>query len=126
MREKLEKLLANSYAKYSNYQVSCICVMKDGKEIPGVNVENASFGATICAERNAITTSISLGYKKGDFKEIHIMVDSEKIGMPCFMCRQVITEFMENDTKVFVYSKNDMQTYLVKDICPYPFDEDNL
>ena len=106
MREKLEELLKNSYAKYSNYRVACICVMQDGKEISGVNVENASYGATICAERNAITNAITLGYSKGDFKEIHIMVDSEKIGMPCFMCRQVISEFMENDTKVLVYSKN--------------------
>lgn len=126
MREKLEELLKNSYAKYSNYRVACICVMQDGKEISGVNVENASYGATICAERNAITNAITLGYSKGDFKEIHIMVDSGKIGMPCFMCRQVISEFMENDTKVLVYSKNEMKEYLVSEICPYPFNEDNL
>ena len=126
MREKLEKLLENSYAKYSNYRVACICVMKDGREIGGVNVENASFGATVCAERNAITSAITLGYHKGDFKELHVMVDSQKIGMPCFMCRQVITEFMDDDTLVYVYSKLDMQKYLVSDLCPYPFNEDNL
>ena len=90
MREKLEKLLNNSYAKYSNFRVACICVMNDGNEISGVNVENASYGATICAERVAITGAIAKGYKKGDFKELHIMVDSDKIGTPCFMCRQVI------------------------------------
>ena len=126
MREKLEKLLNNSYAKYSKYRVSAICVMNDGKEIAGVNVENASYGATICAERVAITSSIALGYSKGDFKELHVMVNSDKLGMPCFMCRQVISEFFNEDDKIFVYSKNEMESFLVKDICPYPFTEDNL
>ncbi len=126
MKEKLLLLLNNSYAKYSNYHVACICVMKDGKEIPGVNVENASFGATICAERVAITGAITRGYKKGDFKELHVMVDSDKLGMPCFMCRQVINEFMDNDDKIFVYSKNTMESFKVSELCPHPFGEDNL
>ena len=126
MRDKLIKLLNNSYAKYSKYRVACICVMKDGKEIPGVNVENASFGATICAERVAITGAIARGYKKGDFKELHVMVDSDKPGMPCFMCRQVISEFMDNDDKIYVYSRNTMESFKVGELCPHPFGEDNL
>ena len=126
MREKLEKLLNNSYAKYSKYRVSAICVMKDGKEIPGVNVENASYGATICAERVAITSAVTLGYKKGDFNELHVMVDSDKLGMPCFMCRQVICEFFDQEDKVFVYSRDNMESFKVKEICPFPFTEDNL
>lgn len=126
MREKLEKLLENSYAKYSNYRVACICIMRDDKIVSGVNVENASFGATICAERNAITSAISLGYKKGDFKEIHVMVDSEKIGTPCFVCRQVISEFFDRDVDVYLYSKNDTKKYTVDELCPHPFNEDNL
>ena len=126
MKEKLYALLNNSYAKYSKYRVACICVMKDGKEIPGVNVENASFGATICAERVAITGAIARGYKKGDFKELHVMVDSDKPGMPCFMCRQVISEFMDNDDKIYVYSRNTMESFKVGELCPHPFGEDNL
>ena len=126
MREKLIDLLNNSYAKYSKFRVSCICVMNDNKEIHGVNVENASFGATICAERVAITSAIAAGYKKGDFKEIYIMVDSQKIGTPCFVCRQVISEFVSDEVKVFLYSRNDDKILTVKDLCPYPFNEDNL
>jgi cytidine deaminase len=126
MREKLKELLNNSYAKYSNYRVSCICVMNDGNEISGVNVENASFGATICAERVAIFSAISKGYKKGDFKELHVMVNSDKLGMPCFICRQVISEFFDPGTKIFVYSNNSMESFKVSEICPYPFNEDNL
>ena len=126
MREKLQELLNNSYAKYSNYRVSCICVMADNREISGVNVENASFGATICAERVAITGAIAKGYKKGDFKEIHVMSDSEKLGIPCFMCRQVISEFFDKDSKIYVYSKNRMESFKVEELCPHPFTEDNL
>ena len=126
MKEKLNNLLNNSYAKYSNYRVSCICVMNDGIEIPGVNVENASYGATICAERVAITSAITKGYKKGDFKELHIMVDSNKIGMPCYLCRQVISEFFLDDAKIYVYSHDKMESFKVSELCPYPFKEENL
>ncbi len=126
MKEKLEKLLENSYAKYSNYRVSCFLVTKDGKEIPGVNVENASFGATICAERVAITSAIAKGYKKGDFKELHVMVGSKKVGTPCFLCRQVMMEFFDLEMPIYLYSRNETKKYLVKELCPYPFGEDNL
>lgn len=126
MREKLERLLNNSYAKYSNYHVACICVMNDDKEINGVNVENISYGATICAERVAITSAIAKGYKKGDFKELHVMGSGEDYAMPCFMCRQVISEFFSGNCKIFVYSKTDVKVYEAKELCPYPFFEENL
>ena len=127
MREELIKLLDKAYAPYSKFQVSAIIEMRDGKFIPGVNVENASYGATICAERNAITTAISMGYKKGDFKDIYIMVSGDKLSMPCFMCRQVISEFFDNDSKVILVGKNEeMCEYLVSEVCPYPFTEDDL
>ena len=126
MKEKLVKLLNNSYAKYSKYRVACLCVMKDGRIFSGVNVENASFGATICAERVAITSAITAGYRKDNFKELHVMVDSDKIGTPCFMCRQVISEFFDINCKVYLYSKKEKQELTVKELCPYPFGEDNL
>ena len=127
MLENLKENLKNSYAPYSNFHVSSIVVMKDSKAFTGVNIENASFGATICAERVAITKAISKGYKKGDFKEIHIINDSGKKGMPCFICRQVFTEFFDKDTKIFVYDiEGDKDEYTLKDICPYPFDEEDL
>ena len=126
MREKLKALLNNSYAKYSDFRVAAICVMTDGKEISGVNVENASYGATICAERVAITSAIAKGYKKGDFKELHVMCDSDKLGTPCFMCRQVISEFFSKDNKIIIYSRKNTKSFKVSDLCPYPFTEENL
>lgn len=127
MKEKLIKLLDNAYAPYSNFHVACLVEMKDGRLIPGVNVENASYGASICAERNAITTAIALGYKKGDFKNIYIMVSGEKLSMPCFMCRQVIVEFFDKDSEIILLGKNgEEEKYIVEEICPYPFDETDL
>lgn len=127
MKEKLIKLLDNAYAPYSNFHVACLVEMKDGRLIPGVNVENASYGASICAERNAITTAIALGYKKCDFKNIYIMVSGEKLSTPCFMCRQVIVELFDKDSEIILMGKNgEEEKYTVEEICPYPFDETDL
>ena len=127
MKEELIKLLDNAYAPYSNFHVSAIIETVDGKFIPGVNVENASYGATICAERNAITTAVSMGYKKGDFKKIYIMVSGEKLSMPCFMCRQVICEFFNKDSEIILVGKNgESEKHTVSELCPYPFDENDL
>ena len=128
MVEKLLKLAENSYSPYSHYRVAAILIMKDGKEISGVNVENAAYGSTICAERSAIVSAISLGYKKGDFKEMHcICADSDKVSTSCFACRQVISELFDKDVPLYFYSnKGECEVYTVKELCPHPFDESDL
>lgn len=127
MKEKLLKLMDNAYCPYSNFPVSSIIVMNDGTEFEGVNVEDASTRAGICAERNAITTAITKGYKKGDFKEIHVLTSSEKVGTCCFVCRQLIVEFFDKDAIIYCYSKNgEMKKFTVEELCPYPFDETDL
>lgn len=127
MFDKLTKLLDNSYSPYSHFRVSSIAVMKDGKEFNGVNVENAAYGSSICAERSAILSAISSGYKKYDFKELYVMCDNEKIGTSCFACRQVISELFEKDAKIiFMNNKGESISYTVCELCPYPFGEDDL
>lgn len=128
MFEELLELGNNSYSPYSHFRVAAIVVMKDGKEFKGVNVENASYGAAICAERSAILSAISAGYKKGDFKELHVMcLDSKTISTPCFMCRQVISELFDKDTIVTLYNNSgETKKYKVSELCPYPFNEDDL
>ena len=124
---KLKELLNNSYAVYSNYKVSCILETKDNNYFYGVNVENASYGATICAERVAITNAIANGYKKHDFEELYVMCDSDKVGTCCFICRQVIEEFFEPDKKITMMTPNgDKLIKTVSELCPYPFNEENL
>ncbi|MBR2295075.1 MAG: cytidine deaminase [Clostridiales bacterium] len=127
MFQKLKDGLKNSYSPYSNYPVSAVVITKDGKEYTGVNIENASYGATICAERSSIFKAVSEGYRKGDLKELHLMVGSGKIGMPCFLCRQVISEFFEEyDTIVCYSTKCDNRSFKVRELCPEPFGPEDL
>lgn len=127
MKNKLKELLNNSYSHYSHFRVASIAVMKDGREFNGVNVENASYGAAICAERSAIVSAISAGYKKHDFEALYVMCDNEKIGFSCMVCRQVISEFFEPDKNVIAMNPNgDEISLTVKELCPYPFSDEDL
>lgn len=127
MQDKLRKLLKNAYAPYSKYQVGAILVTKDGKEFEGVNVETASYGGTICAERNAILNAITNGYKRSDFSKLYVMNSSNKVGSPCMICRQSFVEFFDKDMEIICYDINGNEVVKkVMDLCPYPFSEDNL
>lgn len=127
MREKLIKLLENSYSPYSKFKVAAIAVMKDGKEFNGVNIENASYGVSNCAERSAIYSAISNGYKRHDFEKLYVMCDCNEIGTPCFVCRQVISELFESDKEIIcINPKGESKTYKVSQLCPYPFDDTTL
>ena len=127
MIEKLLELHQNSYVPISNFPVSACVVNKDGSKFFGVNVEDASTRAGTCAERTAIFNAITAGVKKEDFLELHVMVSSGKVGMPCFVCRQMISEVYSKDAKVYCYSTNgDVIEHTVEELCPYPFGEDDL
>lgn len=120
MKEKLINYLNSAYAPYSNYQVSACVVMKDGSTFYGVNVENISYGATICAERNAINQAISLGYRKGDFKSLYVMTNNE-LSFPCFLCRQTLSEFFNGDEELVLMNKEEEVSYKISDIVVKPF-----
>ena len=125
MYEKLLNLLENAYSPYYNFKVASIVVTNDDKFFCGVNVENAN-GTSICAERNAIASAVANGYKKGDFKEIYIMLE-KGLGTPCFACRQVIIEFMEKDDIVICIDRDrNEKRYTVAELCPFPFDSEDL
>ena len=95
MKDKLIKLLDNSYAPYSNMHFACIVETKNGNFYEGVNVENASYGATVCAERNAIFNAVSHGEK--EFKTLYLMTSSDEICYPCNLCKQVFLEFFDKN-----------------------------
>ena len=128
MIDKLMKLKENSYSPYSHFRVATIVVMKDGKEFVGVNVENAAYGSSICSERSAILSAISNGYTKGDFKELHCLcADSNRVSTSCFACRQVISELFDKNAPLYFYANTgECKMYTVSELCPYPFDEDDL
>lgn len=127
MLEQLKKLQEKSYSPYSKFRVAAILKMKDGNYITGVNIENASYGASVCAERVAILKAISEGYKKGDFDTLYVLTDSHKISSCCFLCRQVITEFMEPDNTIVLYDQTgNVLEVPVSKMCPFPFDKEDL
>lgn len=127
MVQELKRLLIYAYAPISKFPVAAIVVTKDGKYYKGVNVEDASLRAGVCAERNALFAGITDGLKKGMVESIHIMVKNGGISTPCFVCRQMITELCDDDTLIRCYSiDGDYKDYLVSDLCPYPFDENDL
>ncbi len=127
MKEKLLELHQNSYVPISHFPVSACVVLKNGEEFFGVNVEDASTRAGTCAERAAIFNAITAGAKKGDFQTLHIMTSSKEVGMPCFVCRQMISEVFEKEAMVYCYGRDgQVIKHTVEELCPYPFTEDDL
>lgn len=108
-----------AYCRYSNIQVGAALLAKDGTVITGCNVENASYGLTMCAERAAIFKAVSLGYKPGDFEAIAIAASSDDFS-PCGACRQVISEFGESISIVFEFNGKLIITSL-SSLLPYNF-----
>lgn len=107
----------NAYCKYSGYKVGAALLLKNGKKILGCNVENASYGLTMCAERTAIFKAVSEGAKPGDFEAIAIAASGKDFS-PCGACRQVIHEFgmdtvviFEFDGKVNISSAQQLMPY---------------
>jgi cytidine deaminase len=124
--EKLfEKALAaakNAYAPYSHFRVGAALLCDGGETavVTGVNVENRSFGLTICAERSAVVSAVSRGFRH--FTAIAIATpDSDLPVGPCGACRQVLSEFMEKDAVVvFGNGKMPLQHCTIEEL--YPFD----
>ncbi|MBW9172368.1 cytidine deaminase [Clostridium estertheticum] len=115
----------NAYAPYSNFKVGAAVLTDDGKVFTGCNIENASYGATNCAERTAIFKAVSEGYKT--IKAIAIVGVQNDYTYPCGICRQVIAEFATDGTKI-ILGKNDTE-YLVKtldEILPGAFTKKDL
>ncbi len=125
MKEKLEKLLNNSYAPYSNMRFACIVETKNGNFYEGVNVENASYGGTICAERNAINNAIGHGEK--DFKALYLMTSSEELCYPCNICKQTFLEFFDGNELFNIMTKSGkMKVLTYKEIMNTTFSKGDL
>lgn len=120
---KAKKALENSYAPYSHFTVASALETRDGNVFVGVNVENGSFGATNCAERSAIFTAISNGYKKGDFVNIVVVTHLDQIVPPCCICRQVMSEFFDENTNIILAKNNgEYDEYSLDELVPLRFE----
>lgn len=116
--EKARKAKYNAYAPYSHYQVGAAVLTRNGEIFIGVNVENASFGLTVCAERNAIFNALSQG--NIDLEAIAISAQGEDIPYPCGACRQVMEEF-NSDFIVILDSGDSINIYSLKELLPMAF-----
>ena len=119
-----------SYCPYSGISVGAALLTKSGKVYLGANVENAAFGPTVCAERTAIFTAIVEGER--EFSAIAIAGGkkdgpSENPFPPCGVCRQVMTEFFEPDTKVILaYGDGEFEALDLKTLMPHSFSNKNM
>lgn len=119
----------NAYCPYSNYAVGAALLLKDGKTITGCNIENAAYGASICAERTAFVKAVSQGYRK--FKAIAIVgsLKGRKIdsfAFPCGECRQVMREFANPDEFIVIVAKSETiyKVYALCELLPEGFGPD--
>ncbi len=112
--------MENAYVPYSKFQVGAALLTKDGQVFKGCNVENASYGATNCAERTAIFKAISEGAK--DFVKIAVVSNSKKFTYPCGICRQVMAEFMMDAVMIFDDEDKGIIEIPMNEILPYKFD----
>uniref|UniRef100_A0A1I7WM29 Cytidine deaminase n=1 Tax=Heterorhabditis bacteriophora TaxID=37862 RepID=A0A1I7WM29_HETBA len=88
---KAKEAMKNAYCPYSNFPVGAAVLTDDDTIVVGANHENASYGGTICAERSAMTSALTRGYRK--FKAIAIVTELERPAAPCGLCRQFLVEF---------------------------------
>jgi cytidine deaminase len=109
----------NAYAPYSKFRVGAALLTKSGKVYTGVNVENASYGLTICAERVALAKAVGEGHRK--FRAIAVVAPSGKLS-PCGACRQVLAEFGEM-VVICADSRNPrrFRLYLLSELLPHAF-----
>ena len=116
----------NSYSPYSDFKVGAAILCSSGKIYTGTNVENASYGASICAERSAVAAAISCGERK--FIAIAVVGGKDKLEFcpPCGICRQVLSEFCGDDFEILLYNGKTVKSYRLKELLPLCFGRDEL
>lgn len=120
------KARENSYSPYSNFKVGASILVGDSKIFSGCNIENASYGASNCAERTAIFKAVSEGYKT--IKAICVIGSLEDFTYPCGICRQVIIEFAESEDipLIIAQGRDKYVVHKLKDVIPFGFSKNNL
>ena len=120
-KELLEAALAareRAYAPYSKFLVGAAVRAESGKIYTGCNVENASYGLTVCAERNALFSAVGAGERK--FTALSVVGDTEEPISPCGACRQVMAEF-KVPCIILANLKGDVKEYTLEELLPYGF-----
>jgi cytidine deaminase len=121
--ERAKTVLNNAYAPYSKFKVAAAVRTKSGRVYTGVNIENASYGLTICAERVAVFKAVSEGDR--DIEAVAVYTDTEEPTPPCGACRQVIAEF-NPDALIVMASRKKTVVVRLSELLPHAFTRKNL
>ncbi|MBZ5577538.1 MAG: cytidine deaminase [Acidobacteriia bacterium] len=110
----------NAFAPFSKFKVGAAIEGLDGRIHTGCNVENATYGLTMCAERVAVYKAVSEGARR--FKRVAVAAESDNLTPPCGACRQILWEFCGDVEIVLVNPRGKIETFRLKDLFPRPFD----
>lgn len=126
LQSQAKAVLKNAYAPYSKFKVAAALADEHGRIFAGVNVENASYGGTICAERSALVQAVSAGSKK--VTEIVIVTPTTTPTAPCGFCRQVLNEFASGNVRVtsIALKSGRKKTWSLKKLLPDAFGPQDL
>lgn len=117
----------NAYVPYSQFKVGSAIMLKDGTIYYGCNVENASYGLANCAERTTLFKAYSEGVRKDDIEAMLVVGNTTRPISPCGACRQVMSELLNPNTKVYLTNLNkDIYETTVEGLIPYYFTKDDL
>jgi cytidine deaminase len=122
--EAAKQAREHAHAPFSHFQVGAALRARSGRIYSGCNVENASYGLTVCAERVAVFKAISEGER--EFDAIAVVTGADVLTPPCGACRQILWEFCGNAEVVLANLKGQVQTHRMKDLLPLPFDLHSL
>jgi cytidine deaminase len=110
----------NAFAPFSKFKVGAAIEDESGQIHTGCNVESATYGLTLCAERVAVFKAISEGIRR--FRRVAVAADTDALTPPCGACRQVLWEFCGDVEIVLVNPRGKIETYRLKELFPKPFD----
>ena len=116
----------HAWAPYSSFRVGAALELNDGRIVTGCNVENSTYGLTICAERVAIVKAISEGVPPKSFKRIAICADTERLTPPCGACRQILWEFCGDVPVTLTNLAGATRQFTVRELLPEAFDDSLL
>lgn len=120
--KEAHQAMKQAYCPYSHFSVGAALLGKNGNIYTGCNVENISYGLTICAERGAVCKAVADG--ETEFSAIAIVTDTKKPVSPCGACRQVLAEFSTDMTVIMATAQGEKRIAVLKELLPLAFDSD--
>ena len=118
------KARGKAYAPYSKFRVGAALLTKNGKVYTGANVENSSYGLSMCAERVALFGAVGSGEK--EFSKLAIVADTKEPITPCGACRQILLEFCDDLEIISATVKRKVKRFTLKELYPFPFKRNSV